>query len=466
MEQRLIQSPQMIQAMQILQLPAMELEERIEQELTENPMLERLEASAENEPQPATDPAAQEEHAYIESMLSELERRSPDRSEMPRTRSNNYDEESDRKQEALQNTPDEPKNLAESLIEELAFTELGERGREIAEFVLYSLDERGYLTMSVEDLARDCGVENASVEEVQQALHELRRLIHPALGARDLRECLLLQLDAYKLDDELVRQIVDLHLDEVTANRLPRIAKLTGRSIEDVKDALETLRALEPRPGAQFGGAPATAILPDVVVERVDGKYEVKVSRDWTPRLTLNPMYRQYLRDARKGDGVQEWVKKRIESARWFIDAVAQRQSTLKRIAERIFARQKGFLDDGVRALQPLRMQEIADEVGVHISTVSRAVSGKYAQTPRGSFALKYFFTGGTQREGGEVESQTAIKQRIAELVAKEDRANPLSDDQLAALLEQTEKIKIARRTVTKYRKALSIPSSSQRKVF
>jgi len=466
MEQRLIQSPQMIQAMQILQLPAMELEERIEQELTENPLLERLEASAENEPQPTTDAAAQEELARTESMLDELERRSPDRAEMPRTRSSNYDEESDRKQEALQNTPDEPKNLAESLLEELAFTELGERGREIAEFVLYSLDERGYLTMSIEDLARDCGVENATVEEVQQALHELRRLIHPALGARDLRECWLLQLDALGFEDELVRRIVDQHLDEVTANRLPRIAKLTGHSLEDVKDALETLKELDPRPGAQFGGAPATAILPDVVVERVDGKYEVKVPREWAPRLTLNPMYRQYLRDARKGDGVQEWVKKRIESARWFIDAVAQRQSTLKRIAERIFARQKGFLDDGVRALQPLRMQEIADEVGVHISTVSRAVSGKYAQTPRGSFALKYFFTGGTQREGGEVESQTAIKQRIAELVAKEDRANPLSDDQLAALLEQTEKIKIARRTVTKYRKALSIPSSSQRKVF
>jgi len=466
MEQRLIQSPQMIQAMQILQLPELELEERIDQELTENPLLERLEVSAENDPQPATDPAAQEEHAYIESMLSELERRSPDRSEMPRTRSSNYDEESDRKQEALQNTPDEPKSLAESLIEELAFTELGERGREIAEFVLYSLDERGYLTMSIEDLARECGVENATPEEVQQALSELRRVVHPALGARDPRECLLLQLDAHGVEDELVRQIVDQHLDEVTANRLPRIAKLTGRSIEDVKDALETLKLLDARPGAQFGGAPATAIMPDVVVERVDGKYEIKVSRDWTPRLTLNPIYRQYLREARKGDGVQEWVKKRVESARWFIDAVAQRQSTLKRIAERIFARQKGFLDDGVRALQPLRMQEIADEVGVHISTVSRAVSGKYAQTPRGSFALKYFFTGGTQREGGEVESQTAIKQRIAELVAKEDRANPLSDDQLAALLEQTEKIKIARRTVTKYRKALSIPSSSQRKVF
>lgn len=465
MEQRLIQSPQMIQAMQILQLPSMELEERIEQELTENPLLERAEATAEGESVPTTDAVAQDEQARMESMLSELERYSPDREQMPRTRAN-YDEESDRKLEAMANTPDEPKNLAESLIEELAFSELDERGREVAEFVLYSLDARGYLTMTLEELARDCGVPDATVEDVELALAELRRLIHPALGARDLRECWLLQLDAHGYDDELVRQIVGQHLEDVTANRLPRIAKATGHSVEDVKEALDTLRALDPRPGAQFGGTPATAILPDVVVELLDGKYEVKVTRDWTPRLTLNPIYRQYLRDARKGDGVQEWVKKRIEAARWFIDAIAQRQSTLKRIAERIFARQRGFLDEGVRALHPLRMQEIADEVGVHISTVSRAVSGKYAQTPRGSYPLKYFFTSGTQKEDGEVESQTAIKQRIAELVAKEDRSSPLSDDQLAALLEQTDKIKIARRTVTKYRKALSIPSSSQRKVF
>jgi RNA polymerase sigma-54 factor len=465
MEQRLIQSPQMIQAMQILQLPAMELEDRIEQELTENPLLERLDSAAEGDPAPTADAAAQEEQAKVEAMLNELERYSPDHEQMPRTRSN-YDEDGDRKLEAMQNTPDEPKNLAESLLEELAFTDLDDRGRDIAEFVLYSLDDRGYLTMTVEELARDCDVPNTSVEEVQAALNELRRLIHPALGARDLRECWLLQLDAHGFDDPLVRTIVEQHLEDVTANRLPRIAKATARPIEDVKDALDALRALDPRPGAQFGGAPATAILPDVMVEFVDGKYEIKVSRDWTPRLTLNPIYRQYLKEARKGDGVQEWVKKRIESARWFIDAVAQRQSTLKRIAESIFRRQRGFLEEGVRALHPLRMQEVADEVGVHISTVSRAVSGKYAQTPRGSYPLKYFFTGGTQKEDGEVESQTAIKQRIAELVAKEDRTNPLSDDQLAALLEQTDKIKIARRTVTKYRKALSIPSSSHRKVF
>lgn len=466
MEQRLIQSPQMIQAMQILQLPALELEERIEQELTENPLLERVEPTSEPEPAQAEGAAAQEERAKLESMLSELERYSPDREQMPRTRSSAYDEESDRKLEAMNNTPDEPKNLAESLLEELAYSELDERGRRIAEFVLYSLDERGYLTMAPEELARDCGVSDATLDDIELALFELRRLVHPALGARDLRECWLLQLDAHGYEDDLVRRIVEQHLEDVTANRLPRIAKATGQSIEAVKEALDTLRSLDPRPGAKFGGAPATAILPDVVVELVDGKYEVKTTRDWAPRLTLNPIYRQYLRDARKGDGVQEWVKKRIESARWFIDAVAQRQHTLKRIAERIFARQKGFLDDGVRALHPLRMQEIADEVGVHISTVSRAVSGKYAQTPRGSYPLKYFFTGGTQKDDGEVESQTAIKQRIAELVAREDRSNPLSDDQLAALLEQTDRIRIARRTVTKYRKALSIPSSSQRKVF
>jgi len=455
----------MIQAMQILQLPAMELQDRIEQELTENPLLERVEAAKEMEDPAPPDAETQAERARLESMLSELERYSPDRELTPRTRVN-YDEENDRRLEALQNTPDSPKNLADALIEELAFTEVDERGREIAEFLLYSLDERGFLTMSLEDIAHDCGVANATVEEVQAALTELRRLIHPALGARDLRECWLLQLDEHGYEDSLVRQIVDQHLEDVMTNRLPRIAKATGSTIEDVKHALDTIRALDARPGAQFGGEPATAILPDVMVDRVDGKYEVRLNRDWTPRLTLSPVYLQYLRNARKGDGVQEWIKKKVESARWFIDAVQQRQSTLKRIADKIFIHQRPFLDDGIRSLQPLRMQEIADEVGVHISTVSRAVSGKYAQTPRGSFPLKFFFTGGTQKEDGEVESQAAIKQRIAELVAREDRSNPLSDDQLAALLEETDKIKIARRTVTKYRKALSIPSSSQRKVF
>ncbi len=457
MEQRLIQSPQMIQAMQILQLPALELEDRIEQELTENPFLELKEPQAE-------EPAGGEDGG-VEVMLDELERRSRDRIAPSRVRSS-YDDEGDKKFEAMQNTPEVPKSLSEALVDELANFEFDARGRAIAEYLIWSLDDKGYLTEPLEEIAVECGIEGVTVDELRSVLDVMRAATHPALGAHDLRECLLLQLDSHGIESPLVRTLIQNHLEDITTNRLPRIVKLTGHSMDEVKQAIDTIRTLDPVPGAQYGDSRATVILPDVTVEEVDGRYEVRLNRQRSTSLTLNPIYRQMLRQAKKGDGVQEWVKKRVEAARWFIDAIEQRQSTLQRIADCIFERQREFLDKGVKALKPLRMQEVADVVKVHISTVSRAVSGKYAQTPRGILPLKYFFTGGTQKESGEVASQASIKQRIAELVAQESRENPLSDDQLAALLEERDRIHIARRTVTKYRKALSIPSSSQRRQF
>jgi RNA polymerase sigma-54 factor len=460
MEQRLVQSPQMIQAMQILQLSGLDLLERIEQELTENPFLEVAEPTEEP-------PAAEErqgEMTGVENMLEVLERYERDFGDGPPRAS--YDEDGDRKLEAMRNTPDAPKSLAEALIEQLALIELDERERRLAEYLIWSLDHRGWLDSTLEEIAGACGEPDVSVAELEQVLQALRAAIHPALGARDLRECLLLQLASHDLDVPLVRTLVENHLEDITTNRLPRIAKATGRTIEEIKHGLEAIRALDPYPGSEYGGGDAAAILPDVVVEEQDGRYEVRAVRARVPELSLNPYYKKLLREAVAGDGVQEWVKKRIESARWFIDAIQQRQSTLERIATRIFEHQRPFLREGVKALVPLRMQEIADEVGVHISTVSRAVSGKYAETPRGIYPLKYFFTGGTKKETGGVESQAAIKQRIRELVEAEDHQNPLSDDQIAALLEERDSIRIARRTVTKYRKALSIPSSGQRREF
>ncbi len=464
MEQRLIQSPQMIQAMQILQLPSLDLTDRIEQELTENPFLEVVEAAEEpaerkEEPSPEAD--------GIESMIEVLERYERDFGDGSRGRTRSWDEEGDRKLEAMQNTPDAPKTLAEALIEQLAFLDLDPRQRELAEYLVWSLDHRGWLESTLEEVAAICGLPDVTVEELEGILAALREAIHPALGARDLRECLLLQLESSPLvDSPLVRTLIEEHLEDITTNRLPRIAKATGRSIEEVKHALESIRALDPYPGAEYGAELAAVINPDVIVEELDGVWEVRLVRDRVPELTLNPAYKKMLREARKGDGVQEWVKKRIESARWFIDAIQQRQSTLQRISTRIFERQREFLSRGVKALVPMRMQEVADEVGVHISTVSRAVSGKYAQTPRGTHPLKFFFTGGTAVQTGGVASQAAIKQRIREIVDGEDHKHPLSDDQIAAHLEQCDKIKIARRTVTKYRKSLSIPSSGQRRQF
>ncbi len=475
MEQRLIQSPQMIQAMQILQLPAHDLEERIEQELIENPLLEQTEKAKEEEAGAEgvlSDPRGEEgaaptaEQRGIERMLDELERYERDfGSEGGRPRGS-WDDEGDRKLEAMANAPDTHHSLAESLIGELAFLDLDERRRHLAEYLILSLGQRGLLVQPLEEVASELADDGATVEELSELLVELRRLIHPALGAKDLRECLLLQLDANGVEDPLVRAMVENHLEDITTNRLPRIAKATGRSIAEVKDALDTIRALDPSPGVDHEEPQAAAILPDVVVEEIDGRWEVRLTRSRVPALSINPAYRELLRQARRGDGVQEWVKKRLESARWFIDAIAQRQTTLQRTATCIFERQRDFLERGVRGLRPLRMQEVADEVGVHISTVSRAVSGKYAQTPRGTYPLKFFFTGGTKKETGGVASQASIKQRIQEIVAQENGSSPLSDDQIAEMLEQRERVKIARRTVTKYRKALAIPSSSQRRVF
>lgn len=470
MEQRLTQSPQMIQAMQILQLSGLDLQERIEQEMTENPFLEVADPDgpadgSNGEAADSRSESASGDDAGIEGMLEVLERYERDSDDGTRMRSGSS-EDSDRKLEAMKNTPDTPKTVSEALIEQLSMLDLSPLGRELAEYLIYSLDHRGWLDQELDQIAETCGIEGATVETLEWVLGELRAAIHPALGARDLRECLLLQLEASPLFTPLAKTLLENHIEDITTNRLPRIAKATGHSLEDVKHALETIRTLDPNPGAEYGDEHAAVILPDVIVEEVDGNYEVRLTRSRTPDLTINPSYKKLLREARKGDGVQEWVKKRIESARWFIDAIQQRQSTLERIANVIFERQGAFLEKGVKALAPLRMQEVADEVGVHISTVSRAVSGKHAQTPRGILPLKFFFTGGTAKGSGGVASQTSIKERIRELVEQEDHARPLSDDQLAALLEERDQIKIARRTVTKYRKALSIPSSGQRRTY
>jgi RNA polymerase sigma-54 factor len=486
MDQRLQQSPQMIQAMQILQLSSLDLEDRIQQELVENPFLEVAEPGSEggagDDDASLVPPPSNEvvEDQGVSTMREELERYERDFDDGTRRTRTGSSEDGDKKQEAMANTPDVEQTLAEVLMDELAILDLTERERKLAEYLLWSLDDRGWISEPLEQIAIDCmqpepgeepivapGEPPVTVEELRAVLDEVRSISHPALGARDLRECLELQLQAMGMGDEpLLKAIVERHLADVEQNKLPRIAKDAGRSIEEVKDALEMLRRLEPSPGAGFGGVQADVIHPDVIVEEVDGNFEVRLDRAAAPSLRLSLAYKDMLKAAQKGDGVREWVKKRIESARWFLDALNQRRATLDLIAHAIFKEQRGFLERGVEGLRPLRMQEVADEVGVHISTVSRAVAGKYAQTPRGIFPLKYFFTGGTQMESGEVASQASVKQKIAELVAAEDPANPLSDEELAVRLEEKSQIRIARRTVTKYRKALSIPSSAQRKRF
>jgi RNA polymerase sigma-54 factor len=372
----------------------------------------------------------------------------------------------DRKLEAMRNTPSTYHSLGDALLEQIALLDLDERGHAIVEYIVYSLDKRGYLPDPLEELVADCGIEGITLEEMENVLHELRAATHPALGAQDLRECLLLQLDALHIEAPLVRTLISEHLEDITTNLLPRIARATGRTIDEINQAIETIRSLDPIPGREYGQSSAETIHPDVIVEEVDGSYEVRLTREGVPTLRVSPSHRKLLRQAARGDSVQKWVKQRIESARWFIDALEQRQSTLLRISKEIFATQEAFLERGLKALVPLRMLEVADRLGIHISTVSRAVAGKYAQTPQGIHPLRFFFSGGTSKASGGMASQASIKQRIKELIEKEDAKSPYSDDRIAELLKEWDGISIARRTVTKYRKAMSIPSSSQRRRF
>lgn len=463
-EQRLVQSPQMIQAMQVLQYPLLELRDRIDQELEENVLLDRQEPERPTDEESAMsagdEPSPEEQSFATFEQLEELEKRRQDYG-VGRRRFGSGDE--DAKFEALANSPGPSETLSDHLLMQVTLLDLDNEEREHVELVIYSLDRDGRLVTSVEDLQEEA---QCSREEIEEAIRIVQSLEPTGVGARSLAECLLLQLEAINGSPELAFRVVDNHLENLSMNRLPRIARETGSTIEEVKDAVDFIRHnLHPHPGAPYGDVRNQAIVPDIVVEEIDGRFELRVEKGGLPTLAISSVYKRLLAESKDDPRVQEYLRKKVESAKWFIDAIQQRQNTIQKIATAVVERQAEFLRRGIRYLKPLRMQDIADEVGVHISTVSRAISGKYIQTPQGIFDMKRFFSAGTRSDTGELVSQQAIKQKIREIVDGEDAKKPLSDDAIVHLLEK-EGIHIARRTVTKYRKALGIPSSNQRKSY
>lgn len=467
-EQRLVQSPQMIQAMQILQCPMQELQDQIEHELQENVFLEVTEEEREDRPAEEAGSAAEPDgqlsleeklQNQYASELEQLEMRSARLSKPTRESA----EESDRRLEVLNNTPSLQGSLSDYLLAQLRMLEIDEDLFRVAEHIVYSLDDDGRLAETAEQIAADLSVPIPLAEE---AVELVRELDPPGVGARDLKDCLLLQLDRLSYVRPLTLRLVDHHLDDLAMNKLPKIAKETGATLEEVKESWAFLRQhLNPQPGRSFTRTVNASVHPDVVVDEIDGRFEVRTERGSVPELAISPVYRNLLKEARSDPKVYEYLRRKIESAKWFIEAIHQRQNTIQRIATEIVERQAAFLRHGVQALVPMKMQDVADAVGVHISTVSRAISGKYIQTPQGIFEMKRFFSGGTLTDSGTMMSQQAIKQKLREIVEVENKENPLSDDQLVEALAQ-QGVHIARRTVTKYRKALGIASSSRRKEF
>ncbi|MFH1267128.1 MAG: RNA polymerase factor sigma-54, partial [Planctomycetota bacterium] len=478
-QQKQVLAPRMIQSMEILQLPILALEERIEQEMEENPVLELQEedpdlpAEEEEEHEAPDSPSEEERELVIDETtdneadferLLKMDEEWPDHfEEHTRPSRNRVDEEGQRKHDAMANMVARPQTLEDYLHEQLGWFELAPDLRAMADRIIYNLDANGYLQSRLEDLiGPEAGEEELAL--AQRALGVVQRLDPPGVAARDLRECLLLQLTPGMPYYEQLQTLISTHLEDLEHNRLPVIEKRTGYPIEVIQETLLELRKLNPKPGAIFKEAFVPTVTPDVFVEPLEeGGYRVRLEDGRTPTLFISPYYRRLLASGETNEETREFIKRKLNSAQWLIDSIQQRRNTLTRVAQAIVDHQTEFLDKGPEAIEPLKMQQIADKVGVHVTTVSRAVDDKWIQTPRGIFPLKRFFCGGTVGSDGEEVAWDAVRLKLQEIVDHENKQHPLSDEDLVKQLA-AHGITVARRTVTKYRKAMDIPSSRQRR--
>ena len=471
MEQKLKLTPQMIQSIEILLLPQMALEERIMNEIESNPVLEMLDGGNEmGDNDTRSTPAAEGEagdgsfEAGGSGDVAVVDRfREEDQDWLWRsrlTRNANNDDRPD-KMEALASAPDKPPSLAEHILEQLRFQEMTDEVRELATEICWQLSPKGYLEVPLHELFPE-----EKLEAAEQAWEHVRQCEPAGVGARDLKDCLLLQLSREAGDNGFEMMLIRDHLDDVLKNRLPVITQALGVEIERVKEGVEVISKLDPKPGLPYASGASQFVVPDVTVERdEEGQWVVSVPDGRMPKVQVNQAYFQlYEKSADQRE--RAYLKEKISGAKFIIDAVAQRRRTLLKIVSEIIKHQTKFLEGGVEHLRPLMRQDIADKIGMHVATVSRAVKDKYIQTPGGIVPLASFFSGGiATQDGSEAESSKSVKLKIHTLIEGEDKKNPLSDQEIADVLAK-DGLDISRRTVTKYRIADGIPSTRQRRTF
>lgn len=482
LQQKQVQTlaPRMIQSMEILQLPITQLQERIDQEMNENPLLEMLDAdpALPEEPKEEEKPTSKSEdekelvvdnehnNADDFERLLNLQNEVPEQSdEYTRPSSNRIEESSERKLDTLANIEDRPETLHEYLIHQLGELDLDDDLYRMCERIISSLDpeDGGYLRASLMDLLpASCGPDQ--IELAEKALDVIHQLDPPGVAARDLKECLTLQITPKTPFADQLRTLINDHLDDLYHNRIPLIQRATGYSLEMIQATVEQLKKLNPKPAAFLVERQAPSVTPDLFVELDDnGEYKVRLADDYVRSLYISNYYRKRLASGQATPEEKEYIKKKVNSAQWLIDAIEQRRQTLSKVSQAIVDHQTDFLENGPEHIEPLKMQQIADKVGVHVTTVSRAVDDKWIQTPRGIFSLKRFFVGGTRTDEGEDVAWDIVRIKLQDLVDHEDKAKPLSDDELVKRLK-AQGINVARRTITKYRQKMGIPSSRQRR--
>ncbi|HVT89096.1 MAG TPA: RNA polymerase factor sigma-54 [Tepidisphaeraceae bacterium] len=488
MEQRQFLTPRMIQSMEILQLPLMALEERIEQELQSNPVLELRDPEDEGS---VAEPAPVEERDDSEQMLTVKENGAEDFERLNKIgeffeneefntntgtsfRQAAGDGERDKKLDAMNNTAARGQTLGEYLLSQWAFIEQPDNIKRAGEAIINFIDDEGYLRTPLDQIQRE-SKDPLAIDDLSKALRLVQDLEPPGVGARDLRECLLLQLAALEDDDELSEghdfdlenALVSDHLKDLEMNRYPQISRKLGRSIDEIKAAVRRLSRLHPHPGRQVGPDEAPAITPDAIITLNEdtGEYDIKMTHDPSSNIYISGIYRRMIKDKAYDKKTREFVANNVRNARWLLESIQQRRSTIQRVIRAVVDAQKEFLEKGPEFLRPLPMIQVADQLGVHVATVSRAVSEKWIQTPRGIYPLRRFFSGGTTSSGGEDMSWDAVKEKLKIIIAEEDKQKPLNDDEIVEKLK-TQGIDLARRTVAKYRKIMNIATARQRRAY
>jgi RNA polymerase sigma-54 factor len=494
-EMRQFLTPRMIQSMEILQLPMMALEERIEQEMQNNPVLEMREDDP-DAPQEVAAPDAEpvkefseeeqplvvkensdqaDDFDRLEKIGDYLENEEFSNGAPARFRAaGGYDGERDKKLDAMNNTAARAQNLGEYLLAQWAFVECSPQVRKAGELLLAYIDPEGYLRVPLEEI-RGQTKNPPDLADMHAALKLVQTLEPAGVGATSLAECLLLQLNAIESDRELARghdfalerALITDHLQDLKMNRYPQISRKIGKTIEQIQAAVRGLRKLNPFPGKSIGSTDAPPITPDAIIyyDEDTDKYEIQMTRDPAPGLYISGLYRKMLKNRTCDKKTREFLSNNVRNARWLIESIEQRRGTILRVIRAVVDAQRDFFDKGPEFLKPLPMIHVADQLGIHVATVSRAVSEKWIQTPRGVFPLRRFFSGGTQNAEGEDMSWDAVKEKLKTIISVEDTHNPLNDDEIVVKLKE-QGIDLARRTVAKYRKILHIATARQRRLF
>ncbi len=475
MEQKL--TPQQILLSTLLQLPLLSLEQRIKSELEQNPVLE------EGDDEENADEIVTEDQAEVKEVVDELEMMDKngasedyDVKELEKAQDDSNIEDLFKDEDTFEIRIPKDKNveefdrpevsqssLVENLLEQMHELRLSEQEREIAEHLIWNIRDDGYLDnqLDLREVAEQFAVSPEKVEEILKQIHKLEPT---GVGARDLRECLLAQLEEQRLPDPVAIEIIRDHFEDFKNKRYDKLLAALDIDRERLQEAIGEIVHLNPKPGESLFDSRTNYIIPDFIVEKVDGKFVVTLN-DWNvPPLRISPTYKNMLMDKKNTDSeTRSYIRKKVENARWFINSIYQRKMTMLKVMEAIIQKQYDFFEKGPDYIKPLIMREIAEMINMDISTVSRVCNGKYVQTDYGVFELKYFFNERIENEDGEEIATPRIKKRIKEIVEEENPKKPLSDDKISAMLKQ-EGFPIARRTVAKYREQLGIPVARLRR--